>query len=99
MLYVILFYVQAAIYMLQGRDSENSKVVAKSMTQGERNKLLKTLRNRHTNWKNSRSEDSQVLYTILQEGKKKYCTSGISAGCVTTMSSLQADCWYWLLYF
>lgn len=58
--------------MLQGRDSENSKVVAKSMTQGERNKLLKTLRNRHTNWQNSRSEDSQVLYTILQEGKKKH---------------------------
>lgn len=68
----IFFYVQAAIYMLQGRDSENSKVVAKSMTQGERNKLLKTLRNRHTNWKNSRSEDSQVLYTILQEGRKQH---------------------------
>lgn len=63
---------EAAIYMLQGRDSENSKVVAKSMTQGERNKLLKTLRNRHTNWKNSRSEDSQVLYTILQEGMGLY---------------------------
>lgn len=72
MLYVFFFYVQAAIYMLQGRDSENSKVVAKSMTQGERNKLLKTLRNRHTNWKNSRSEDSQVLYTILQEGRKQH---------------------------
>ncbi|XP_055999875.1 trichohyalin-like isoform X3 [Ostrea edulis] len=63
---------EAGIHMLQGRDSENSKAIAKSMTAGERNKLLKTLRNRHTNWKNSRSDNSQVLHGILQEGMGLY---------------------------
>ncbi|XP_022298182.2 uncharacterized protein LOC111107326 isoform X1 [Crassostrea virginica] len=63
---------EVAIHMLQGRDSENSKVVAKSLTAGERNKLLKTLRNQHTNWKESRSDNSQILYTLLQEGMGLY---------------------------
>ena len=65
---ILLGPLQVAIHMLQGRDSENSKVVAKSLTAGERNKLLKTLRNQHTNWKESRSDNSQILYTLLQEG-------------------------------
>ncbi|XP_062600408.1 trichohyalin-like [Saccostrea cucullata] len=63
---------EAAIQMLQGRDSENSKAVAKSITAGERNKLLKTLRNRHTNWKNSKSDNSEVLHSILLEGMGLY---------------------------
>ena len=65
---ILLGPLQVAIHMLQGRDSENSKVVAKSLTAGERNKLLKALRNQHTNWKESRSDNSQILYTLLQEG-------------------------------
>ncbi|XP_069101140.1 trichohyalin-like isoform X2 [Argopecten irradians] len=58
---------EALINMLQGRESAGHKAKAKSMGTEERGKRLKTLRNQHKTWSESKNSDAAVLEKILQE--------------------------------
>ena len=60
------------INMLLGRDSEQERKKAHQMSSQERKKRLKVLRNQHTNWSQSHSDDTKHLHQILIEGKEKW---------------------------